>query len=145
MATKKIRVYELARELGVENSIVLELAADLKLGVKSPSSSIDDPLADRVRRAADERGLRKVVEPDPVPEAPAPEAVAPEPPVPAAPAPVAPAPAPSPPPEAREPESPSPVSAEPAATIDVEATPRPADPPAVPPRRVVSTCGSTSC
>ena len=54
MATKKIRVYELARELGVENHVVLELAEQLKIGVKSHSSSIDDPSADRVRRRADE-------------------------------------------------------------------------------------------
>ena len=58
MATKKIRVYELARELGVENAVVLELADELKIGVKSHSSSIDDPSADRVRRLADSKGLR---------------------------------------------------------------------------------------
>ena len=59
MATKKIRVYELARELGVENSTVVELAEELKIGVKSHSSSIDEPSADRVRRLADSRGLRR--------------------------------------------------------------------------------------
>ena len=59
MATKKIRVYELARELGVENAVVLELAEELKVGVKSHSSSIDDPTADRVRRLADSLGLRR--------------------------------------------------------------------------------------
>src|SRR4249919_440983 len=74
MATKKIRVYELARELGVENAVVLDLANELKIGVKSHSSSIDDPSADRVRRLADSKGLRKepvVEEPEPEP-APAP-------------------------------------------------------------------------
>jgi len=68
MATKKIRVYELARELGVENAVVLDLANELKIGVKSHSSSIDDPSADRVRRLADSKGLRKepvVEEPEP--------------------------------------------------------------------------------
>ncbi|MFI5053650.1 MAG: translation initiation factor IF-2 N-terminal domain-containing protein, partial [Acidimicrobiia bacterium] len=68
MATKKIRVYELARELGVENHVVLELAERLKIGVKSHSSSIDDPSADRVRRLADSEGLRRepiVEEPEP--------------------------------------------------------------------------------
>ena len=44
MATKKIRVYELARELGVENQVVLDLSDELKIGVKSHSSSIDEPL-----------------------------------------------------------------------------------------------------
>ena len=75
MAVKKIRVYELARELGVENQVVLELSSELKLGVKSPSSSIDDPSADRVRRLATSKGLKKepVPEPAPIPEpAPAP-------------------------------------------------------------------------
>ncbi len=58
MATKKIRVYELARELGVENQVVLDLSEELKMGVKSHSSSIDDPSADRIRRLADSRELR---------------------------------------------------------------------------------------
>ena len=69
LATKKIRVYELARELGVENQVVLDLAEELKIGVKSHSSSIDDPSADRVRRLADSRELRGepiVEEPKPV-------------------------------------------------------------------------------
>jgi translation initiation factor IF-2 len=59
LATKKIRVYELARELGVENAVVLELAEELKIGVKSHSSSIDDPSADRVRRLAGSKGLKR--------------------------------------------------------------------------------------
>src|SRR4051812_40096276 len=58
LATKKIRVYELARELGVENQVVLDLSDELKMGVKSHSSSIDDPSADRIRRLADSRDLR---------------------------------------------------------------------------------------
>src|SRR6266540_5335870 len=76
MATKKIRVYELARELGVENAVVLDLANELKIGVKSHSSSIDDPSADRVRRLADSKGLRReptVEEPKPAPAEPEPE------------------------------------------------------------------------
>src|SRR6266536_4270826 len=102
MATKKIRVYELARELGVENAVVLDLANELKIGVKSHSSSIDDPSADRVRRLADSKGLRKepvVEEPEPpAPPPPKPEKVpavekAPAP----APKPAEPAVAPSPP------------------------------------------------
>ena len=74
MATKKIRVYELARELGVENHVVLELAEELRIGVKSHSSSIEDPQADRVRRLADSKGLRRepvVEEPKPTKSAPA--------------------------------------------------------------------------
>jgi translation initiation factor IF-2 len=71
LATKKIRVYELARELGVDNQVVLDLSEELKIGVKSHSSSIDDPSADRVRRLADSRGLKGepiVDEPKPKPE-----------------------------------------------------------------------------
>ena len=85
MATKKIRVYELARELGVDNAVVVELSNELKIGVKSHSSSIDEPSADRVRRLADSRGLKRepVVEPEPAPAPPEPE-------VPAVVAPVAP-------------------------------------------------------
>ncbi len=118
MATKKIRVYELARELGVENQVVLDLSDELKMGVKSHSSSIDDPSADRIRRLADSRGLRGepiVDEPKPAPKAkkadkaekaekPAPAPAAAEPAAPVEPAPVpaatgeptAPAPAPAP-------------------------------------------------
>ena len=74
MATKKIRVYELARELGVDNHVVVELANELKIGVKSHSSSIDEPSADRVRRLADSKGLKREPQPEPEP-APAPEPV----------------------------------------------------------------------
>ncbi len=74
MATKKIRVYELARELGVENHVVLELAEELRIGVKSHSSSIEDPQADRVRRLADSKGLRR----EPVVEEPKPTKAAPK-------------------------------------------------------------------
>jgi translation initiation factor IF-2 len=80
LATKKIRIYELARELGVENEVVLELANELKIGVKSHSSSIEDPMADRVRRLADSKGLRRekpAEEPEPAPETKAPAAGAP--------------------------------------------------------------------
>src|SRR5437762_846560 len=87
MATKKIRVYELARELGVENAVVLDLANELKIGVKSHSSSIDDPSADRVRRLADSKGLRKepvVEEPEPEPAPPPPPGGRPIPPSPGA-------------------------------------------------------------
>ena len=101
MATKKIRVYELARELGVDNHVVVELSNELKIGVKSHSSSIDEPSADRVRRLADSRGLR-VVAPEPEPE---PEPAPPPPPVPE---PVAAAPAPAPAPASESQPAPAP-------------------------------------
>ena len=68
---KKIRVYELARELGLTNKEALDLCIALGIGVKSHSSSIEDAQADRVRRKADAEGLRREVAP-PEPEAKAP-------------------------------------------------------------------------
>src|SRR5829696_2960155 len=112
MATKKIRVYELARELGVDNAVVVDLSNELKIGVKSHSSSIDEPSADRVRRLADTRGLKRepVPEPEPAPApAPAPAAVPPAA-EPKAPAPIAERPAAAP---VAEPVAPAPVAEEP--------------------------------
>src|SRR5258705_6030772 len=68
MANKRIRVYELARELGLSNKEALDLCERLRIGVKSHSSSIEDPQADRVRRLADSEGLRRAVQPEPEPE-----------------------------------------------------------------------------
>ena len=69
---KKIRVYELARELGLTNKEALDICIDLGIGVKSHSSSIEDAQADRARRKADREGLRRAVQPEepaPVPAA----------------------------------------------------------------------------
>ena len=71
MASKRIRVYELARELGLSNKEALDLCERLRIGVKSHSSSIEDPQADRVRRLADSEGLRREVQPEEVETAPA--------------------------------------------------------------------------
>ena len=69
---KKIRVYELGRELGLTNKEALDLCIELGIGVKSHSSSIEDAQADRVRRKADRDGLRRPVQPEePAPSAPA--------------------------------------------------------------------------
>src|SRR5260370_38345781 len=68
MANKRIRVYELARELGLSNKEALDLCERLRIGVKSHSSSIEDPQADRVRRLADAEGLRRATQPEPEPE-----------------------------------------------------------------------------
>ena len=70
---KKIRVYELGRELGLTNKEALDLCIALGIGVKSHSSSIEDAQADRVRRKADADGLRRAVQP----EEPEPEKTAP--------------------------------------------------------------------
>ena len=61
---KKIRVYELARELGLTNKEALDICVDLGIGVKSHSSSIEDAQADRARRKADREGLRRAVQPE---------------------------------------------------------------------------------
>ena len=91
---KKIRVYELARELGLTNKEALDLSITLGIGVKSHSSSIEDAQADRVRRKADAEGLRRPVSPDHADEAPpAREAPAPAQPAPAQPGSANPAPA----------------------------------------------------
>ena len=65
-----IRVYELARELGLTNKETLDLAESLGVGVKSHSSSIVDAQADRVRRKAEREGLiRDEQPPEPKPAA----------------------------------------------------------------------------
>src|SRR4051812_47742755 len=100
----------------------MELANELKIGVKSHSSSIDEPSADRVRRLADSKGLRREEEvPEPEPVVAAPEPVAP---VAPAPEPVAPAAA-----------EPAPSAGAPAEPV-APAAPEP-EPAAAPARRVV--------
>ncbi|MCB0319655.1 MAG: translation initiation factor IF-2 [Bdellovibrionales bacterium] len=48
----KLRVYELAKELGVENKVVIEKAIELGIaGVRSHSNSLDPGDADSIRRA----------------------------------------------------------------------------------------------
>lgn len=49
---KKIRVHELAKELGMTNQSTLDLCLSLGMGVKSHSSSIEEAQADRARRKA---------------------------------------------------------------------------------------------
>ncbi len=75
---KKIRVYELAKELGLTNKEALDLCLDLGIGVKSHSSSIEDAQADRVRRRADAAGIRRPAEPAASPAEPEAPPAAPE-------------------------------------------------------------------
>ncbi len=56
---KRIRVYELARELGIDNKGALDLCISLGIEVKSHSSSIEDAQADRVRRKAEREGIKR--------------------------------------------------------------------------------------
>ena len=64
MVQKKIRVHELSKELGLTSKELLALAQKLGIGATSPSASIEDAQADRIRRRADADGLRRVVVPD---------------------------------------------------------------------------------
>jgi hypothetical protein len=59
MAEKKIRVAELAKELGLTNRECLLLAQSMGITVKNVSSSMADAQADRVRRKAAREGLGK--------------------------------------------------------------------------------------
>jgi translation initiation factor IF-2 len=63
LAQKKIRVHELSKELGLTSKELLALAQKLGIGASSPSASIEDAQADRIRRRADADGLRRVVAP----------------------------------------------------------------------------------
>jgi len=54
---KKIRIYALAKELGLTNNETIDLCKALAIDVKSHSSSIEDAQADRVRRKAQQEGL----------------------------------------------------------------------------------------
>ena len=120
----KIRVHELAKELGLTNQETLELCFALSIGVKSHSSSIVEAQADRVRRRAERDGLLKPPPPPPpvieieVPEAPPPahEPVAAKP--------VEPAPEPEP--------------AKPVEPVVAKVPAEPADSPAVVPRSEVA-------
>ncbi|HSL24768.1 MAG TPA: translation initiation factor IF-2 [Acidimicrobiia bacterium] len=74
----KVRVYELARELGIESTEVLEQAQALGVEAKTASSSIADSDADLIRLGVSESKApagEAEAEPAPVPE-PAPEPVA---------------------------------------------------------------------
>ncbi|HTW06304.1 MAG TPA: translation initiation factor IF-2 N-terminal domain-containing protein, partial [Acidimicrobiales bacterium] len=61
---KKMRVYELARELGLTNKEGLELCLAMGIGVTSHSSSIEEAQADRVRRKAERDGLKRAHPPE---------------------------------------------------------------------------------
>ena len=64
LAQKKIRVHELSKELGLTSKELLTLAQKLGIGASSPSASIEDAQADRIRRRADADGLRREVQPE---------------------------------------------------------------------------------
>lgn len=53
------RIHELAKELGAPNKILIEIAVEMGYPVKSHSSSIDNALADRIRRQVEKMDLPK--------------------------------------------------------------------------------------
>jgi translation initiation factor IF-2 len=73
---KNPRVHELAKELGLTNKELLDLCEQLGIGVKSHSSSIQEAQADRVRRKADQLGIRRDEQPEEPKKAPAKKAPA---------------------------------------------------------------------
>jgi translation initiation factor IF-2 len=60
---KKVRVHELAKELGLTNKEALDLCIALGIDAKSHSSSIEDAQGDRVRRRAARDGLVRAEQP----------------------------------------------------------------------------------
>ena len=80
MATKKIRIAELAKELGWTNKETLDRSKEMGIDVKNVSSSMEEAQADRVRRKAVKEGLVRDVQPaeeKPAKKAPAKKAAAP--------------------------------------------------------------------
>ena len=70
----KLRVYELAKELGLTNKECIDLCNALGYGVKNHSSSLEPAYADQVRRKAEREGL--VRDEQPVEEKPVKKAAA---------------------------------------------------------------------
>ncbi|MEY3463614.1 MAG: Translation initiation factor, partial [Cyanobacteriota bacterium] len=64
----KVRIYELSRDLGLENKDVLDAAEKLGVAVKSHSSSISDDEAARIRNLIEKGGNgAKAAPPSPAP------------------------------------------------------------------------------
>jgi translation initiation factor IF-2 len=103
-----MRVYELARDLGVESKEMLERARELGIEVKTASSGLDEDSIALIRMSYEEPEAAPEPAPSP-PQAAAPPAPAPEP---------APEPAPS-PPQAAAPPAPAPEPAPESAADDV--------------------------
>ena len=126
---KNIRVYELARELGLTNKETLDVCDELGIGVKSHSSSVVEAQADRVRRKAEREGLIRDEQPS-EPDPPAKKKAAKKKAAAAKPAP----PKPAPPEEAPSEESSPPAQAEPEPVApDAETTKPPPAPDIAPP------------
>ncbi|MFC8921488.1 translation initiation factor IF-2 [Cellulosimicrobium sp. NPDC057127] len=147
----KVRVYELAKELGVESKTIMTKLTELGEFVRSASSTIEPPVVRKLRdafpagggasapapRSAPKSGGSKPSAPKPAPKAePRPAAPAAE--TPAAETPAAAAPAPAPEPEAPAAETPAPSAPAPEPTAERPAaqapTPGPAQKPTASPK-----------
>jgi translation initiation factor IF-2 len=64
VAAKKIRIHELAKELGMTNAEVLDLCATLGVAAKGPSASLAEAYADMVTRRAERDGLTRPEQPE---------------------------------------------------------------------------------
>ncbi|MFT7394657.1 MAG: translation initiation factor IF-2, partial [Candidatus Azotimanducaceae bacterium] len=66
MAAKKIRIHELAKDLGMTNAEVLGLCGVLGVAAKGPSSSLAEAYADMVIRRAQRDELTRDEQPEEV-------------------------------------------------------------------------------
>ena len=64
MPAKKIRIHELAKELGMTNNELLDLAKAASVAAKAPSSSLQEAYADMLRRRAEREGLTRDEQPE---------------------------------------------------------------------------------
>ena len=110
----KPRVHEIAAELGIDSKRALEKLKDIGEFVKGPSSTVEPPVARKLKAAFAEEGIVPVAKEEPKKPAAKP----------------APKPAPKAPetPEADEPAAPAEAPAAPAAPVAKDAPPRPAGP-----------------
>ncbi|WP_285025745.1 translation initiation factor IF-2 [Plantibacter sp. ME-Dv--P-122b] len=135
----KPRVHEIASELGVDSKIAMAKLKELGEFVKGPSSSIEPPVARKLRAALEAEGAKASAAPaapakrPATPGAPTPGPAAPKAPTPAAPAPKAEAPAaPAPKQAAPGPKAPAAPAPAPAAEAPAAAAPAAPSAPAAP-------------
>ncbi|QCH14719.1 translation initiation factor IF-2 [Synechococcus sp. CB0101] len=118
----KVRIYELSKDLGLENKDVLDAAEKLAIAAKSHSSSISDDEAARIRSLIKSGGNGAKAAAAPAPAAPPQKAILSVKKAPSAPAPAAPQP-------------PKPAASAPAAPVKPAAAPAAAKPPVAAPAR----------
>jgi len=104
----RVRIYQLAKEIGISSKEMMDILIDIGMDIKSPSSTIEESVADTVKQIVSERQRTLQTEPEPEP-APAPEieeaAIVAAPPPPPTVEPVPEKPKPAPPPKEQEKEA----------------------------------------